>query len=130
MFVLLNTDDLSKDYTHGYADLNGRTMFASADSNNWGKGWALVTKIGPTDGNAASGALANNMLVCTNVCSVDTADDVCEGNLSAAVGNGIHMLQDDLPFPIAGRNYYLHVPSPNCNPKTAPAGCTTSLLEQ
>jgi hypothetical protein len=132
MFVLLNRDDLTKGYTHEYKDLTGRLMFANTTSDQFELPWAVITKIDdPNDGTTAAAALSARMLVCTNVCSVDKADDVCEANLSAAVANGFHMLEDDLPFPIDGRSYYLHLPmgSPGCNPATAPAGCTAAMLE-
>jgi hypothetical protein len=51
--------------------------------------------------------------------------------LAAGLKSGVHMLHDDLPFPVAGRAYSLKLPngSPGCNPVTAPPACDPHSLE-
>jgi hypothetical protein len=132
MLILLNDDDThASEYTHGYTNLDDRWMFASAASARTDAPWAVVTKIGPTDAAQATAARAKHLLLCTNVCSVDTADAECTTRLAAARANGIHMLSDDLPFAVAGRSYHLALPngSPDCNPVSASASCGALPLE-
>ena len=75
---------------------------------------------------------AGNMLVAANVCSADDEDATCYSKREEGIANGIHMLKDDYPYPVADREYWMELPDgpvASCNPLTAPPNCTGEALE-
>ena len=133
LVVLLNVDDgHADDYTAGHTTLAGRAMFARATPAQFAMPWAAIAKLGIGDDADIAAAHAARLLIATNVCSADQADDVCVARLAAAGAAGIHMLKDDFPGPLRGKTYFLDLPDGNparCNPVTAPPGCTSVALE-
>ncbi len=129
-FIVLNRDEHAQRYTQDYTTLAGKLMFANARPEQYGLGWAVISKEGPNP-DVMSAAHAAKLMLATNTCSVNDSDEACAGDRDAAIAAGIHMLKDDLPFPINGRNYWLELPggSPGCNPVTAPADCDASVIE-
>jgi hypothetical protein len=103
-------------------------MWVSAIPTEFGQPWAVITKDNEQPDVIAS-AHAAHILLGVNVCAINMTDDVCTMRLHDLGATGIHMLQDDLPFQIPGRSYWLKLPggSPGCNPVTAPLSCSTPL---
>lgn len=131
-FALIDRDDLASQYSNGNTTLEGRKIWLNANADQHTQPWALITKVGgPDDADEIADALRHDLIVATNSCGVDKTDEVCQGKLDMGVMRGIHMLKDDLPFPISGRAYYGHLPngSPGCNPVTAQAECDRTLFE-
>ena len=50
---------------------------------------------------------AGNKLVAANVCSADDEDATCYSKREEGIANGIHMLKDDYPYPVADREYWM-----------------------
>ncbi len=131
-FMLIDRDDLAKKYSNNNSTLDGRKIWINAASDQHTQPWAMITKVGgPDDTAEISDALKNHMMVATNVCGADKADDFCQSKLSAAVAGGLHMLKDDLPFAVSGRSYVAKLPkgSPGCNAVTSAADCDATLFE-
>ncbi|MBI5502616.1 MAG: hypothetical protein HY907_20390 [Deltaproteobacteria bacterium] len=132
-FVLLDTDRAAE-YTRGFTDLVGRAMFARADAAHYADPWAAIAKVNdPTADAELAAALAADLLVASNTCGGGDSDTACAYRLAAALRNGVHHLMDDIPAPIAGRDYWADLgfgPAPaRCNPRSAPPECTPSALE-
>jgi hypothetical protein len=132
MFGIINRDDRTKAYSHDFTSLDDRIMFVNAAPDQLDMPWAALTKVDdvtPTD--AVMNAHAAHLVVGVNVCAVNMADADCQVRLTTAISTGIHLLQDDLPFPVQGRTYSAKLPggSPGCNPVTAPPGCQSSWIE-
>jgi len=132
MFIVLNRDPHAETYTHGFTHLDDRIMFANAVEAQFDLPWVVVTKL---EGDLTRPAIAvahdKNLLIATNVCGVSSADADCMARNTQAVEGGFHMLKDDLPFVIDGRDYVLTLPngSPGCNPVTATPDCDAATLE-
>jgi hypothetical protein len=132
MLIVLDRDAHAQAYTHDFTSLDGRLMFANAVEAQFDLPWVVVTKI---EGDLAQASIAlahdKNLLVATNVCAVNMDDIECNARKAQALESGFHMLKDDLPFMVDGRDYFLQLPqgSPGCNPVTASAACSASLLE-
>jgi hypothetical protein len=97
------------------------------------QGVAAFAKLGVGDADAIKAAHDNKMIVGTNVCGINDSDETCESNRVSAIASGIHLLQDDLPAPISGRNYFMALPKGKpvaCNPVRAPLGCNAEALEK
>ncbi|HXI59697.1 MAG TPA: Ca2+-dependent phosphoinositide-specific phospholipase C, partial [Polyangia bacterium] len=130
MVTLINRDARTKAYAHDGTSLDDRLMWVNAAPTEFGLPWAAITKdIEPADQIAS--AHAGHLLLGINVCAINLTDDACTARMHQFVDAGIQALDDDLPFQIAGRNYWLQLPkgSPGCNPVTAPAACATTKLE-
>ncbi|MGB1017331.1 MAG: hypothetical protein ACPG4T_24555, partial [Nannocystaceae bacterium] len=77
-------------------------------------------------------AQARYMLVATNVCGADESDNACFDQFDAAKAAGIHMLKDDFPGPVGGREYWMDLADgtpARCNPVTASPECTSEGIE-
>ncbi|MCA9658160.1 MAG: hypothetical protein KC486_07440 [Myxococcales bacterium] len=132
LFVLLNTDDKSEDYTYGFTTTEGRAMFARVEPDQFAAPWAAIAKLGLSDDASITAAHAAQILIATNVCGAGEDDDACQADLETAMANGIHMLKDDFPAPIQGKTYWMDLVDGNparCNPVTAPPECTSAALE-
>jgi len=131
MFSIINRDARTQAYCHDFTSLDDRIMFVNAAPDQFSLPWASITKVDISQVDVVADAHASHLLVATNVCAINLSDTECQNRLTSAVTTGIHMLHDDLPFPISGRTYSLKLPggSPGCNPVTAPPNCTPSLLE-
>lgn len=133
MFIVLNRDAHAERYTHGFAHLDDRIMFANAVEAQFDLPWVVVTKI---EGDLTQPSIVvahdKNLLIATNVCGASSTDTVCTTRNVDAVASGFHMLKDDLPFLVDGRDYVLTLPegSPGCNPATASAACDAATLEE
>lgn len=131
-FALIDRDDLAKKYSANSTSLDGRKIWINAAADQHTQPWALITKVGgPGDKDEIADALEHQLLVATNICAINNSDDECQTKLDTGLGNGLHMLKDDLPFPIAGRSYSAKLAhgSPGCNALTAPADCDASQFE-
>jgi Phosphoinositide phospholipase C, Ca2+-dependent len=131
MFTIINRDDRTKAYAHDFTSLDDRIMFVNAAPDQLTMPWASITKVDSGQNDVVVSAHAAHLLVATNVCAVNMTDDACTMLLATDTASGIHMLHDDLPFPVSGRSYHAALPggSPGCNPVTAPAGCMSNRLE-
>jgi hypothetical protein len=132
MFALIDRDDRTKAYSHDFTSLDDRIMFVNAAPDQFDMSWASITKVdNVTQTDVIANAHAAHLLVATNVCAVNQSDAECNMALAGGVSTGIHMLHDDLPFPVMGRSYHAQLAggSPGCNPVTAPAGCASNRLE-
>ncbi|HET6284763.1 MAG TPA: Ca2+-dependent phosphoinositide-specific phospholipase C [Polyangia bacterium] len=129
MFSIVNRDKRTVAYSHDSTSLDDRLMFVSAQADQFDMPWAVVTEVNPDDAATVMRAQASRLMTVANICAIDMTDAACQQRLTAAVQNGVHMLKDDLPFPVSGRTYTLKLPSgsPGCNPVTAPPGCTVPL---
>jgi hypothetical protein len=132
MFAIITRDDRTKAYAHDFTSLDDRIMWVNAAADQLEMPWASITKVdNVTQTDVIANAHAAHLLVATNVCAVNQTDDQCNMALAGGVSTGIHMLHDDLPFPVTGRSYHAQLAggSPGCNPVTAPAGCASNRLE-
>jgi hypothetical protein len=129
MFSIVNRDKRTVAYSHDSTSLDDRLLFVSAQADQFDMPWAVVTEVNPDDPGTVARAQASRLMTVANICAIDMNDDTCGKRLTAAVQIGIHMLKDDLPFPVSGRTYTLKLPngSPGCNPVTAPPGCSAPL---
>jgi hypothetical protein len=131
-FVVLDLGEPAQSYSDGYTNLAGRTMFVRADPTRFDAPWAAIAKLGITETDAIEAAHAAGLLLATNVCGADEDPVDCQTQADAAMAAGFHMLEDDFPAPVRGRDYWLDLPGGNparCNPVTAPARCTAEALE-
>jgi hypothetical protein len=130
MFAIITRDARTQAYAHGGTSLDDRLMWLSAAPADFGQPWAVITK-DVEDAGLIANAHAAHLLLGVNTCAVNMTDDACTARLQQFASAGVHMLDDDLPFQIAGRAYWLKLPggSPGCNPVTAPLGCTAAQLE-
>lgn len=132
MFSIINRDARTQQYAHDFTSLDDRLMFVNAASDQFNLPWACITKVEPvTESATIAAAHAAHLLVGTNTCAVNLSDDQCSTLMAAGIESGVHMMHDDLPFPIQGRSYSLKLPngSPGCNPVTAPPSCAPKSLE-
>jgi hypothetical protein len=107
-------------------------MWVNAAADQLTMSWAAITKLDDvTQTDYIANAHAAHLVIGVNVCAVNMSDADCQTRLTSATSSGIHLLQDDLPFPVSGRTYSAKLPggSPGCNPVTAPPNCMPNLLE-
>jgi hypothetical protein len=130
MLTFINRDARTKSYAHDGTSLDDRLIWVNAATTEFGQPWAVISKDLEQAGDIAA-AHAAHMLLGVNTCTVNLTDDACAARTAQLQQAGVHMLDDDLPFQIAGRNYWLRLPggSPGCNPVTAPAACRSLGLE-
>jgi len=132
MFMLLDGGGFRQDYTYDHTTLAGRVMFVHAGAGDFNESWAGVAKINNPGSSDIAAAQTANILVASNVCGADQSDESCSSNLAAGFTNGVHMLKDDIPWPVSGRDYFSDLADGNparCNPVTAPVGCTSVAIE-
>jgi Phosphoinositide phospholipase C, Ca2+-dependent len=132
MFSIITRDARTQSYAHDFTSLDDRIMFVNPTPDQYGMSWASITKVDDLlDSASIARAHDAHLLVDANICAINMKDDECQTRLASGISSGIHMLHDDLPFPISGRTYSLKLPggSPGCNPVTAPSDCAPSLLE-
>jgi len=132
MFSIITRDARTQGYAHDFTSLDDRLMFVNPTPAQYGMPWASITKVDDLlDSAAIASAHTAHLLVDANICAINMKDDECQMRLTTGISAGVHMLHDDLPFPITGRTYSLKLPggSPGCNPVTAPSNCSPNLLE-
>lgn len=125
MLVLLDVD---APHYEGYrADGHQGVMFSRAREEDYGASWAAVAKVDdPRDGHAIARALEHGLLVASNTGGAEDDDATATARREAALLHGSHMLCDDFPAPVEGRNYWLDIPAwtpSGCNAVTAPPSC-------
>jgi hypothetical protein len=133
MIVVLSSDDDIAKYSQNYSSLAGKAMFVRVNPDRFASSVATFAKLGIGETDNINAAHANKLILGTNVCAINESDDTCEQARVSAIAEGIHLLQDDLPAPLAGRNYYMALPDGKpvaCNPVRAPRGCTAEGLEK
>lgn len=131
MFMLLDSGGHRSGYLAS-GTLAGRVMFVDTNADELGEPWAGVAKINNPASADIAPALAADILVASNVCAADQSDSSCGDNLTAGLDNGVHMLKDDIPWPVSSRSYSSVIPGGNparCNPVTAPPSCTAVAIE-
>lgn len=119
-------------YTHGNTSLDGRLMFIDgAITDPYA---AIVIRNDPrSDAPDIQTALAANLIVRTRA-DADTVE-ARAGDTSrrdAALAIGAQIVSTDYEAAVAGINYVVDVPGgapSRCNPVNAPAGCTSTLIE-
>lgn len=128
MLDWVNRDARTQAFSQDSASLDSRAIWANAATGDFAQPWAVVTKDleQPSDIAAAHAA---HLLIGVNTCAINMTDDACTARLGQFQPTGVQMLDDDLPFQISGRNYWLHLPggSPGCDPITAPSSCRGPL---
>lgn len=133
VFLIMGNGSLQEQYAHGFTALDDRLAFVAAEPERFDDPWAAVAKINnPAADQTIADAHAADLLIASNVCGADLDDAECQTKLDAGLQNGVHMLMDDFPAPVPGRTYQLTIPDGNpvrCNPRTAPATCTSAALE-
>ena len=132
MFIILNNGEHTGPYTNDFTSLDDRILFPRADSSQYGMPWAAVEKLGTSSIDGIAQVNAGNMLVAANVCAADDDDPACYSKREEGIANGIHMLKDDFPYPVEGRDYWMELPDgpvAACNPQTAPSTCFGEALE-
>jgi hypothetical protein len=132
MFSIITRDARTQQYAHDFTSLDDRLMFVNPTPAQYDQSWASITKMDDLlDSASIAKAHTAHLLIDANVCAINMSDDQCQTRLTSGVSAGIHMLHDDLPFPISGRTYSLKLPggSPGCNPVTAPPSCAPNLFE-
>jgi len=132
MFIILNNGEHTGPYTHDFTSLNDRLLFPRAASDQYDMPWAAVEKLGTGSRDGILLTAGANMLVAANVCSAGDEDEACYASREAGITNGLHMLKDDFPYPVEGRDYWLELPDgpvASCNPLTAPDSCSGEALE-
>jgi hypothetical protein len=133
MFVVLSQDADIDSYSSGWSSLAGRAMFVRVNADRFTSSVAVFAKLGIGEPEVVKAAHDAKLMIATNVCGVNDSDEHCEAQRVSAIAQGFHMLKDDLPAPITGRNYFMALPEGKpvaCNPVRAPEGCTPEALEQ
>lgn len=133
LFFLDNRGDgFGMAYTHGGADLLGRTAFAPGAPSDAFAAIAILNDP-VSDHDAIVAALSAHMVVRTRA---DTDGVEARANdrtrLEAALASGAHIVSTDFPAPVAGLDYSVEIPGgmpSRCNPVTAPAGCGPTAIE-
>lgn len=131
-FMVLNTGSYVDAYTAGQTSLAGRTMFVHTSVADFGLPYAAVSKINDPGSADIALAHASGILVASNVCGAGSTSAACDAKLAQGKTNGVHMLMDDFPAPVANMTYWLDLPDGNparCNEQTAPPVCTSIDLE-
>ena len=132
MFIILNNGEHTGPYTNDFTSLENRILFPRADSSQYEMPWAAVEKLGTSSVAGIEKVNAGNMLVAANVCAADDEDPTCYSKREEGIANGIHMLKDDFPYLVEGRDYWMELPDgpvASCNPMTAPDNCSGEALE-
>jgi hypothetical protein len=134
MFLMLERDnEHSRAYTEDHTTLEGRIAFVQADPDQFDLPWAAVTKLdNPADEENIAAAHERWILVASNTGAANGSYDGNHERRLAGLANGVHMLCDDIPGPIDGREYWLDMPggTPSlCNPVSAPQECTSNDIE-
>ncbi len=119
-------------YTHGKKDLDGRLMFANADTDS---PWAgvIVANNPDTDAARIAEALKANLIVRTRADGDNVepfAGDTTHRD--QALASGAQLVSTDYPVPVQGVNYVVEIPGgtpSRCNPVTAPKGCMSEWIE-
>ncbi len=119
-------------YTHGDKDLDGRLMFIDSEPSD---PWAGILLANDPIGDAAriEESVGLGLLVRTRADS--GTEEALMGDTSlrdAAFASGAHFVSTDYPAPVEGVDYVVEVPGgtpSRCNPKTAPADCTSEDIE-
>jgi hypothetical protein len=133
LFIVLNNDEDIDQYTQGYSTLAGKAMFVRVNADRFTSPVATFAKLGVDEADTIRAGHEAKLILGTNVCGINEADEACEQKRVSAIAAGIHLLQDDLPAPISGRNYFMALPEGKpvaCNPVRAPQGCTAEALEK
>jgi hypothetical protein len=132
LFAFDNRAQVRSDYTRGLANLDGRLCFVDSDPTD-PFGAISIQNDPMVDADAIAAALAAHLLVRTRS-DVDGVQ-ARAGDLSvaeAAFAVGAHFVSTDFPAAVAGLDYVVEVPGgtpARCNPKTAPAHCTSLAIE-
>jgi len=130
LFVLLN-GSRAEEYVAGDDTLAGKALFPRADPDDFIKPWAGFTKAGTESADEILAAAASRILVAGNTCNADDSAGTCGKALLHGLKNGLHMVMDDFPGIVEGRDYFLQFPNDAlalCNPLTAPIECVPSAL--
>ena len=99
-----------------------RLVFLDVDPGDELGGVAIIND--PAATSRIDAALAAGLLVRLR------ADDPAE--LEAALMTGGHIISTDFPAPVEGSSFFLEIPGgtpSRCNPRTAPAECTSEAIE-
>jgi hypothetical protein len=133
IFIVLSNDEDIDLYTQGYSTLAGKAMFVRVNPDRFSSNVAAFAKFGVGETDNIRAAHEAKLITGANVCAINDADETCEQARVSAIAAGIHLLQDDIPAPISGRNYFMALPKGKpvaCNPVRAPRGCTAEALEK
>lgn len=132
MFILQDSGAYRTEYTYGDVSLDGRVMFVDAGLD---KPYAAYLVLNDPVGDAAAiaEAVSRGFIVRTRA---DSCCDNAESNdytqWEAALASGAQVITTDFPEPYPEWDYWVQMPDGNpsrCNPTTAPAGCTSALIE-
>ena len=130
LFMLYNLEDgFGKAYSHDESSLAGRLAFTRALPNDPLAALTLYDNaINSADD--ITNALSANMLVRTR--SETTAANPTDAQRDATLAIGATLVATDFPSAPADGGYWVDIPGgtpSRCNPKTAPAECTSLAIE-
>jgi hypothetical protein len=132
IFIFISGGSEADDYSQNRTTLEGRAAFITPNSDEYGAPWAAFKKINDPTSASIADALDAQLMVASNVCAADNDEADCQNKLDMGKANGVHFLKDDIPWPVSGWTYFSDFSDGNparCNPQTAPAECTSELLE-
>lgn len=132
IFAMLDSGAHRDAYLEGHPALEGRLMFATAESVT--APYAAMLKINNAvgSGDFVAEALAAGMVVTSNVDSASASDEDNAAKRAGSLAAGAHFLSSDYPAPVPGREGHLEIPGgrpAGCNPVTAPAECAPEQVE-
>ncbi len=134
IFGLLDGGEARTAYTRDGTSLAGRTMFADMDDPGHPLASFFLYDDPVSGADQIATAVDQGFLVRTRAdagSEEPLAGD--DSRLQAALSSGAHFLSTDYPAPVEGVDYVAAIPdgSPaRCNPRTAPAECTSADLEE
>ena len=134
LFAFDTTGPIRTAYTHGGKDLSGRLLFVDSAPGDAFAGVSVLNDPPPTGGqDAYDRAFFGHLLIRTRADSdTDEAQINDRQRGDHALSSGAHFISTDFPEPDPPLVYRFEVPGgtpARCNPKTAPAECTSLALE-
>jgi hypothetical protein len=135
IFMLLDTGKHRDGYVNGQFEagaLDDRVLFVDVKEDELTHPLASVIKINNPASETIADAIANGLLVGSNIGAADGSDEENRGKLESGVESGVHMMTGDFPAPVADRDYWFDMPDgqpSRCNEATAPPECTATDIE-
>ncbi|RME22886.1 MAG: hypothetical protein D6798_14725 [Deltaproteobacteria bacterium] len=133
IFGLLDGGEARDAYTRNGTSLAGRAMFADMDDPAHPLASFFLVDDPVAGAASIASAVDQGFLVRTRAdagSEEPLAGD--DSRLQAALASGAHFLSTDYPAPVEGVDYVAAIPGgtpARCNPRTAPAACTSTALE-
>jgi hypothetical protein len=131
-FVMDNSSDFRKAYTHLGKNLDGRLIFVNSRPGDPFGAYAIINDpIG--DAATLKDALAAGFMVRTRADGDNVEPLAGDTHVrDAALAIGAQVISTDYPMPVANVNYSMEIPGgtpSRCSPVNAPANCTSKAIE-